>query len=245
MNFVVAYFDVSFTNFHQTYTHVVVWLPSPSCFNIIWIYHTCDRAAQINLIPQPRFEDIVEFSIGMLKSLVFEYNDGLQCHINDVIMGAIASQITRPTIVYWTIYSDADQREHQSSASLAFVRGIHRGPVNSPYKWPVTRKMFPFYNVIILWPTKTNFRSYYGNSKCHPGDCWKSNMHCLDRGGNHAYQAQNCPETENTVWILLEIAYSKLASMSQNTVYTAVVAQRSHSSTGTFVLMFSGLSKGS
>ena len=41
-------------------------------------------------------------------------------------MGAIASQITSLTIVYSTVYSDADQRKHQSSASLTFVRGIHR-----------------------------------------------------------------------------------------------------------------------
>ena len=61
-------------------------------------------------------------------------------HYSDVIMGAIASQITSLTIVYSIIYSGADQRKHQSSASLAFVWGIHRGPVNSPYKWPVTRK---------------------------------------------------------------------------------------------------------
>ena len=40
-------------------------------------------------------------------------------------------------------------RKHQSSASLAFVWGIHRGPVNSPHKWPVTRKMFPFDDVIM------------------------------------------------------------------------------------------------
>ena len=64
-------------------------------------------------------------------------------------MGAIASQITSLTIVYSTVYSDADQRKHQSSASLAFVRGIHRGPVNSPHKWPETRKMFPFDDVIM------------------------------------------------------------------------------------------------
>ena len=43
-----------------------------------------------------------------------------------------------------------DQRKHQSSASLAFVRGIHRWPVNSPHKGPVTRKMFPFDDVIML-----------------------------------------------------------------------------------------------
>ena len=62
-------------------------------------------------------------------------------HYDDVIMGAIASLITSLTIVYSTVYSDADQRTHQSSASLAFVCGIHRGSVNSPHKWPLTRKM--------------------------------------------------------------------------------------------------------
>ena len=65
-------------------------------------------------------------------------------------MGAIASQITSLTIVYWIVCSDADQRKHQSSPSLAFVRGSHRGSVNSPHKWPVTRKMFPFDDVIIF-----------------------------------------------------------------------------------------------
>ena len=67
-----------------------------------------------------------------------------QDHDNDVIMGAMESQIISLTIVYSTVYSGADQRKHQSFASLAFVRGIHRSPVNSPHKWPVTRKMFPF-----------------------------------------------------------------------------------------------------
>ena len=60
-------------------------------------------------------------------------------------MGGIAYLITSLTLVYSTVYSDADQRKHQSSASLAFVRGIRRQPVNSPHKWPVTRKMFPFH----------------------------------------------------------------------------------------------------
>ena len=73
-----------------------------------------------------------------------------QLHYNDVIMGAIASQITSLTMVYSTVYSGADQRRHQSSVSLAFVRGIHRWPVNSPHKWPVTRKMFPFDDVIMV-----------------------------------------------------------------------------------------------
>ena len=64
-------------------------------------------------------------------------------------MGAIATEITSLTIIYSTVYSDADQRKHQSSASLAFVQGIHRRPVDSPHQWPVTRKMFPFDDVIM------------------------------------------------------------------------------------------------
>ena len=73
-------------------------------------------------------------------------------------MGTIASQITSLTIVYSTVYSDADQRKHQSSASLAFVWGIHR---YSPQKWPATRKIFPFddvitdYNVLAVTVYKT------------------------------------------------------------------------------------------
>ena len=59
--------------------------------------------------------------------------------------------ITSPTIVQSTVYSGAVQRKHQSFASLAFVQGIHRWPVNSPHKGPVTRKMFPFDDVIMSW----------------------------------------------------------------------------------------------
>ena len=74
----------------------------------------------------------------------------LHIHYSDVTMGTTASQISSLTIVYSTVYSGTDQRKHQSSASLAFVRGIYRWPVNSPHKWPVTRKMFPFDDVIML-----------------------------------------------------------------------------------------------
>ena len=70
-------------------------------------------------------------------------------HYDDVIMGAMASQLTSLTIVYSTVYSGADQSKHQSSASLAFVWRIHRGPVNSPHKCPVTWKMFLFDDVIM------------------------------------------------------------------------------------------------
>ena len=71
-------------------------------------------------------------------------------HYSDFIMSTMASQITSFTIVHSTVYSGEDQRKHQSSASLAFVRGIHRWPVNSPHKGPVTRKMFSFDDVIMI-----------------------------------------------------------------------------------------------
>ena len=65
-------------------------------------------------------------------------------HYSDIIMSAMASQITGFSMVCSNVCSGADQRKRQSSASLAFVRGIHRRPVNFPHKEPVTRKMFPF-----------------------------------------------------------------------------------------------------
>ena len=64
-------------------------------------------------------------------------------------MGAMVSQITSLTIIYRTVYSGTNKRKHQRSASLTFVRGIHRWPANSPHKWPVTRKMFPFDDFIM------------------------------------------------------------------------------------------------
>ena len=70
-------------------------------------------------------------------------------HYNDVIMSAMASQIISLTIIYSTVYSGADKRKHQNSASLSFVRWNHRRPVNSTHKGPVTRQMFPFDDAIM------------------------------------------------------------------------------------------------
>ena len=119
-------------------------------------------------------------------------------HYNDVKMSAIASQITSLTIIYSTVYSDTDQRKHQSSVSLAFVRGIHRWPLNSPHKGPVTRKMSPFDDVIMnfqfldfehssSWACVTytlgiilrcmfHFWCYFWNCYCHLDDIFKMAM---------------------------------------------------------------------
>ena len=112
---------------------------------VVWLAFGCN----------PLFNTLRHFPLSAQRQLCYYCllkRIGLQCtscQYNDVKMGAIASQITSVTIVYPTVYSGADQRKHESSASLAFVRGIHWGPVNSPHKWPVTRKMFPFDDVIM------------------------------------------------------------------------------------------------
>ena len=64
-------------------------------------------------------------------------------HYNDVIMGKSASQVTSLAIVYPTVYSDADQRKHQSSASLAFVREINWGPGEFPAQMTSNAKNLP------------------------------------------------------------------------------------------------------
>ena len=65
-------------------------------------------------------------------------------------MSAMASQINSLAIVCSIFCSGADQRKHQSSESLAFLRGIHQWPLDFPTKGPVTRKMYPFDDVIML-----------------------------------------------------------------------------------------------
>ena len=65
-------------------------------------------------------------------------------------VGVMVSQISGVSIVYSKVCSRADQINHQSSASLAFGRGIHRRRVNPPHKGPVTRNMFPFDDIIII-----------------------------------------------------------------------------------------------
>ena len=80
-------------------------------------------------------------------------------------MSANASQITSLTIVYSAVYSVTDQIKQQSSASLAFVRGIHQWPMNSPHQGPVTRKMFPFDDVVMKRPPTC--------WSAHPRDLWR------------------------------------------------------------------------
>ena len=102
-------------------------------------------------------------------------------------MGLIASQIISLTIVYSTVYSDADERKHQSSASLAFVWGIHQVPVNSPRKWPVTRKMFLFDDVI-MWTKHLHGRSLYICYDSKKNQLYMDELVAMTQNGTKVYK---------------------------------------------------------
>ena len=140
--------------------------------------------------------------------------------LRHITMGTIASQITSLINVYSTVYSGADQRNHESSASLAFVWGIHRRPVNSLHKWPVTRKMFPFDDVIkqkgllfvhdVHWkvciPLKQSVFQFVRCLYCR-FDVWRSmgietNLLWLDRRYVNATQCGTCSNIHNELNLL-------------------------------------------
>ena len=145
-------------------------LSSPNISHVLrsnrkWIWFTMSRR-YIRMPNLPQGQNASLHLVCIPRSETF-----LIWHNGDVIMGAIASQITSLSIVYSTVYSDADQRKHQSSASLVFVWGIHQGPVNSPHKWPVTRKMFPFDDVIMNYKSSPARTKGLCNSINIVGDC--------------------------------------------------------------------------
>ena len=122
-------------------------------------------------------------------------------------MSVMASHVTGVSFVCSVVCSGADQRKHQSSASLAFVRGIHRSPVNSPHKGPVTRKMFPFDDVIMFnlqnTPDISPVRTRYGMSFV--------SMDRVITGINYI------------VWVLLSFiwnTYTSIVILSFKTVYS-------------------------
>ena len=98
----------------------------------------------------PKYKNMITFSIVFQHWKVVE----ILPHYSDVIMSAMAFRITDVLIVCSAVCSVANQRKHQSSASLAIVRGMHRWPVGSPHKGPVARKMFLFDDVIMSWKTR-------------------------------------------------------------------------------------------
>ena len=89
-----------------------------------------------------KFQNII--NIFILKSHMKR-----SIHYNDAIMGRWRLKSPAGPVFTHPFIRAQTKEKHQSSALLAFVWGIHPGPANSPHKWPVTRKMFPFDDVIM------------------------------------------------------------------------------------------------
>ena len=136
-------------------------------------------------------------------------------HYNGVIMSVMASQTTGVSIVYSAVVSSADQRKHQRSASLAFMRGFHRWPVNSPHKRPETRKMFPFDDVIMfntLRPNDLMIPLNINQTRCRPL------MRCLFYDQKHprcGYHWFSSHLTE-TRWPTFSRRHLQLHSLNEN-----------------------------
>ena len=101
--------------------------------------------------PQSKYF-LTPYTTDHMASLLLNYSD--------VIMSAMASQITDVSIVCTTVSSREDQRIHQSSASLTLLRGIHGWPVDSPHTGPVNRKIFSFNDVIMSYQGTTAQSDY-------------------------------------------------------------------------------------
>ena len=134
-------------------TIIYVGPSEPNVISIQWGY-ICVAVSQIPCYWRDRlfYQQFVQANKRNTKR-IFDRGEWIPptwtYHYNDIIMSEMASQITGVSIVCSTGGSGADQRKHQSSASLAIVRGIHRWPVNSPQKKPVTRNMISFDDVIM------------------------------------------------------------------------------------------------
>ena len=114
------------------------------CKNRAILYQELDSSLMINILGTEELSE--RLLVYFVKVLALEFNfERATCF----------AHCQRGHFMPWN-YSGADQRKHQSSASLVFVRGIHRWPVNCPHKWPVTRK-----NVSIWW----RHYGYNGNNQ--------------------------------------------------------------------------------
>ena len=147
--------NVTATLNNRVYFVSVVWYLFIARVKIIRVYNTYNRAKhrKQEYIPVWYKNRIVIKRGDLVTSRPYDHwsNALLRWfHYSDFIMSAMASQITGLSIVKSPVCSGADQRKHKSSASLAFVRGIHRWLVNSPHKGSVTRKMFPFDDVTMV-----------------------------------------------------------------------------------------------
>ena len=136
----------------------------------------------------------IHVTLWLLHKNKPEYTVSCCIHYNDGVMGAMASEIPSLTIVYSIVYSGVNQRKHQSSASLAFVREIQRWPVNFPYKGRVKIK-----DISIWW--RHHFPSWHA--------WWLPLVHmCLPSPGFHLW-VEDLGQREKTSLILRPVSLAQ------------------------------------
>ena len=138
------------------------------------------------------WQDVIKIYLG--KSI--------DCNIDNT---TLASEITSLTIDYSTVYSGTGERKHQGSASLVFVRGIHRWPVNSPHKGALTRKMFPFDDVIMTGLIKYTgsvlsnipFVQFSSQFTFHKSDMDQTRLYIIHKQCSHLLNSRRRPPLNN------------------------------------------------
>ena len=136
---------------HTRFNHIPISWSTTHAHQYSQIFHSMSKPFSMHVLNKGYIDYIQKFRcVCVLSNVTAKHNNVSTVytvtksvrfspnHYRDVIMSALASQITAVSIVYLTVCSGAYQRNHQISASLAYVRGIRRWPVNSPYKRPVT-----------------------------------------------------------------------------------------------------------
>ena len=136
----------------------ICWYATNSIIRLTWIFHV------LNWFQKNHICIFYHFSALRLHN----WN-----HYSGVIMDAMTSLITGVSIVCSTVCLDADQRIHQCSASLAFVRGIHRWPVNH---WVPTSLNAPGTKSIWLFFMKQLERHKFKYESKFPHDKWVVNV---------------------------------------------------------------------
>ena len=113
-------------------------------------------------LPQSCAKALIWISSDIFHQLICREES---CHHNGVIMGAIESQIISLTIAYSIIFFRRRSKKTSKLRVTGLCAGNSPGTVNSPHKWPVTRKMFPFDDVIVSQTKHMDYEAFVWKSR--------------------------------------------------------------------------------
>ena len=163
----------------------------PRLRNVGWISNSTFRCGcfvqlmRINLKTSPKSLIPPKYRLNSWSSATIVWQTIVSSHYSDVLMGTIASQITSQLFTQPFIQTQIKENI-KAPRHWPLCGGIHRGPVNSPHKWPVTRKMFPFHDVIMMTlrgvfrfevqhiEAETKWPPYFRRHHFSKGNCYTS-----------------------------------------------------------------------